>query len=146
MVIDQAKVNRLCILMLHRLHASKVSEGCVSSFVPCTSPCPKPSLPHPLFNLQVWFKRGWQMGEKHLSILNKLHDISSLLSFAATAYGVLHHRLLKRECVCIRGGGRRHSSIAQRVLNGQNVCFSLCENCLSPASCFHCAQKLFSIL
>lgn len=50
-----------------------------------------------------------------------MHNISSLLSFAATARGVLHHRLLKRECVRVRGGGRRHSSIAQRVLNGQNV-------------------------
>lgn len=104
--------------------------------------------PTPFLIYRFGLKGGgrWGMGEKHLSILNKLHNISSLLSFAATAYGVLHHRLLKRECVCIRGGGRRHSSIAQRVLNGQNVCFSLCENCLSPASCFHCAQKLFSIL
>lgn len=61
------------------------------------------------------------LGKKHLSILNKVHNISSLPSFAATAHGVLHHRLLKRECVRLRGGGRRHSSIAQRVLNGQNV-------------------------
>lgn len=43
-------------------------------------------------------------GEKHLSILNKVHNISSLLSFAATAHGVLHHRLLKQECVHMRGG------------------------------------------
>lgn len=123
MVIDQAKVNRLCILMLHRLHASKVSEGCVSSFVPCTSTCPKPSLPHPFLIYRFTLKGGgkWGVGEKHFSILNKVHNISSLLTFAATAHGVLHHRLLKRERVCMRGGGRRHSSIAQRVLNGQNV-------------------------
>lgn len=64
------------------------------------------------------------LGEKHVSMLTKVHNISSLLSFAATAHGVLHHRLLKRECVCVRGGGRRHSSIAQRVLNGQNIYIS----------------------
>lgn len=123
MVVDQAKVNRLCILMLHRLHASKVSEGCVSSFVPCTPPCPKPSLPHPFLIYRFTLKGGgrWRVGEKHLGILNKVYNICSLLSFAATAHGVLHHRLLKWECVCMRGGGRRHSSIAQRVLNGQNV-------------------------
>lgn len=80
MVIDQAKVNRLCILMLHRLHASKVNEGCVSSFVPCTSPCPKPSLPHPFLSYRFTLKGGgkWGVGEKHLSILSKVHNISSL--------------------------------------------------------------------
>lgn len=109
--------------MLHRLHASKVSEGCVSSFVPCTSPCPKPSLPHPFLIYKFTLKGGgkWGVEEKHISMLNKVHKVSSLLSFAATAHGVLHHRLFKQECVCMRGGGRRHSSIAQRVLNGQNV-------------------------
>lgn len=62
MVIDQAKLNRLCILMLHRLHASKVSEGCVSSFVPCTSPCPKPSLPHPFLIYRFTLKGGGKWG------------------------------------------------------------------------------------
>lgn len=57
MVIDLAKVKRLCKWMLCRLHASKVSDGCVASFVPCTSPSLKPS-PGPLFNLHVCFKRG----------------------------------------------------------------------------------------
>lgn len=62
MVIDQAKVNRLCILMLHRLHASKVSEGCVSGFVPCTSPCLKPSLPHPFLIYRFTLKGGGKWG------------------------------------------------------------------------------------
>lgn len=77
----------------------------------------------PLLIYRFMLKGGgkWGVGDKHLSILNKVHNISSLLSFAVTAHGVLHHRLLKRECVCVRGGGTRHSSIAQRVLNGQNV-------------------------
>lgn len=40
---------------------SEVSEGCVSSFVPCTSPSPKPT-PPTLFNLHVYFKRGGEWG------------------------------------------------------------------------------------
>jgi len=117
MVIDQAKVNRLCILMLHRLRVSKVSEGCVSSFVPCTSPPPKPS-PPPLFNLHIYFKRGWRTegGGETPQYFKRVQNISAL-SPAAAAEGAQHHPLSHQKWVYMqeRGGGRRCSRGAQRV-------------------------------
>lgn len=71
MVIDQAKVNRLYRLMLHRLHASKAHKDCFQ-FCPLYSLSKTFPPAGSFFNLHVYFKRGWRMeGRKHLSISYK---------------------------------------------------------------------------
>lgn len=75
------------------MHASEVSEGCVSSFVPCMS-SPKPSPHTSLFTYAP--KRG--VGEKcgkNPQYFTWMHNFSSLSS-AAIVGGVLHHKLLIR--------------------------------------------------
>lgn len=91
MVLDQAKVNRLCILLLHRLHASKVSKSRVSSFVPCTSPSLKPSLPHSFLFYMLTLKRGVEKEEGNTSVFQiGAHLFTEFCCHSC----VQHHRLL----------------------------------------------------
>lgn len=107
--------------MLRRLHASKVSDGCVASFVPCTSASPKPS-PGPFFNVHVCFKRGWRRGGVRGGNTSVFQVGAHHLfpEFCCHSGRRSAAQVLKQQCVCMRGGGRRHSSAVQRVLYGQD--------------------------
>lgn len=78
-------------------------------------------------------------GKKHLSISSRcttsLHWVllPQLKVFSITGCWISSVYAWER-------GGGRHSRIAQSAAV-QPECFSLCESCLSPASCFHRAQK-----
>lgn len=74
------------------MHASEVSEGCVSSFVPCMS-SPKPSPHTSLFTYAPKREVGEKCG-KNPHYFTWMHFSS--LSSAAIVGGVQHHKLLIR--------------------------------------------------
>lgn len=62
--------------MLHRLHASEVRGGCVSSFVPCISPYSKPfPLQAPLLIYMFTLKGGgeWRGGNSSVFDVSAYH-------------------------------------------------------------------------
>lgn len=67
MVLDQAKVNRLCILLLHRLHASKVSKSCFQ-FCPLYFSFSETFFAPLLFILHAYFKKGVEKEDGNISV------------------------------------------------------------------------------